>query len=152
MQRPNIFHFKAFGMINLHYEVRICQKIYYRVTMTVYVKCVVGFNVHKTLNNGTGSYYCCDSMGRNIEKSWDLNDEFVISNLNELILDALSYLQRVCQGKGTSGEPCWIHAIEGATKTRKRTQWVSNKFDHRELKIRWSYRWFCRAPLKAENW
>ena len=53
----------------------------------------------------------------------------ILSNLNELILDALSYLQRVCQGKGTSGEPCWIHAVEGATKTRKRTQWVSNKLE-----------------------
>ena len=49
IQRPNIFHFKGFGMINLHYEIRICQKIYNRVTMTVYVKCVVRFNVHKTL-------------------------------------------------------------------------------------------------------
>ena len=53
IQRPNIFHFKAFGMINLHYEIRICQKIYNRVTMTVYVKCVVRFNVHKTLYRGT---------------------------------------------------------------------------------------------------
>ena len=35
-------------MINLHYEIRICQKICNRVTMTVYVKCVVRFNVHKT--------------------------------------------------------------------------------------------------------
>ena len=41
IQRPNIFHFKAFGMMNLHNEVRICQKIYNRVTMTVYVKGVV---------------------------------------------------------------------------------------------------------------
>ena len=49
MQRPKIFHFKAFGMINLHYEIIICQKIYNRVTITVYVKCVVRFNVHKTL-------------------------------------------------------------------------------------------------------
>ena len=38
-----------FGMIDLHYEIRICQKIYIRVTMTVYVKCVVRFNVNKTL-------------------------------------------------------------------------------------------------------
>ena len=45
----SIFHFKAFGMINLQYEIRICQKIYNRVTMTVYVKCVVWFNVNKTL-------------------------------------------------------------------------------------------------------
>ena len=36
-------------MINLHYKIRICQKIYDRVTMTVYVKCVVRFNVHKML-------------------------------------------------------------------------------------------------------
>ena len=49
MQRPNIFHFKALGMMNLHYEIRICQKIYNRVTMTVYVKCVVRFNLNKTL-------------------------------------------------------------------------------------------------------
>ena len=48
--RPNIFQFKAFGMINLHCEVRIGQKIYNRVTMTIYVKCVVRFNVHKTLH------------------------------------------------------------------------------------------------------
>ena len=34
-------HFKVFGMINLHYEVRICQKIYNKVSMTVYVKGVV---------------------------------------------------------------------------------------------------------------
>ena len=40
-------------MINLHYELNICQKIYNRVTMTVYVKCVVRFNVHHTLcSNG----------------------------------------------------------------------------------------------------
>ena len=49
IQRPNIFHFKAFGMIHLHYEIRICQIIYNGVTMTVYVKCVVWFNVNKTL-------------------------------------------------------------------------------------------------------
>ena len=35
--------------MNLHYEVRICQKIYNRVTMTVYVKGVVWFNVNKML-------------------------------------------------------------------------------------------------------
>ena len=49
VQSPNIFHFKAFSLINLHYEIRICQKIYNRFTMTVYVKCVVLFNMHKTL-------------------------------------------------------------------------------------------------------
>ena len=37
-------------MINLHYEIRICQKIHNRVTMTVYAKCVVWFNVNKTLS------------------------------------------------------------------------------------------------------
>ena len=36
-------------MINLHNQVRICQKIYDRVTMTVYVKCAVWFDVDKTL-------------------------------------------------------------------------------------------------------
>jgi hypothetical protein len=35
--------------MNLHYEVKICQKIYNRLTMTVYVKSVVWFNVNKTL-------------------------------------------------------------------------------------------------------
>ena len=44
-----MFHLKAFGMIRLHYETRICQSIYNRVTMTVCVKCVVQFYVHKTL-------------------------------------------------------------------------------------------------------
>ena len=36
-------------MINLRYEIRICHKIYNRVTMTVCVKCVVWFNLNKTL-------------------------------------------------------------------------------------------------------
>ena len=36
-------------MINLHYEIKICQKIYNKVTMTVYVKYLVRFNVNKTL-------------------------------------------------------------------------------------------------------
>ena len=49
IQKPNILHFKAFGKINLHYDIRICQKIYNRVTMIVYVKCVVQFNMHKAL-------------------------------------------------------------------------------------------------------
>ena len=40
-----IFHFKGFGMMNLHYEIRICQIIYNRVMMTFYVKCVIWFNV-----------------------------------------------------------------------------------------------------------
>ena len=53
----NIFHFKAFGMINLHYEIRICQKIYNKVTTTVYVKCEVQFNMHKTLPAGTNIVY-----------------------------------------------------------------------------------------------
>ena len=51
IMRPNVFHFKAFGIINLHCERRIYQKIYDRITMTVYVKCVVRFKVHKTLLN-----------------------------------------------------------------------------------------------------
>ena len=49
IKRPNVSHFKGFGMINLHYEIRICQKIYDRVTMTVYVNFVVWFNENKTL-------------------------------------------------------------------------------------------------------
>ena len=36
-------------MIHLHYKIRISQKIYNRVKMTFNVKCVVQFNVHKTL-------------------------------------------------------------------------------------------------------
>ena len=52
IQIPNTFYFKAYGKINLHHEIRICQKIYNRVTMTVYVKCKVRFNVHKTLLGG----------------------------------------------------------------------------------------------------
>ena len=44
-----MLHFKTFGMINLRYEIRICHKIYNRVTMTVCVKCVVWFNLNKTL-------------------------------------------------------------------------------------------------------
>ena len=35
VQRPNLSQFKVFGMMNLNYEVRICQKIYNRVTITV---------------------------------------------------------------------------------------------------------------------
>ena len=48
--RDNIFHFKAFCLIicTMKY-LRIFQKFYDRVTMTVYVKCVVRFNVNKTL-------------------------------------------------------------------------------------------------------
>ena len=30
-------HFKAFGMINLQYEIRICQIIYNKVTMNAYI-------------------------------------------------------------------------------------------------------------------
>ena len=32
LQRPNTSHFKAFGMTNLQYEIRIPQKIYKRAT------------------------------------------------------------------------------------------------------------------------
>ena len=28
MQRHTIFHFKAFAMVNLHYVIRIYQKVY----------------------------------------------------------------------------------------------------------------------------
>ena len=47
LRYKDIFYFKAFGMINLPYELRFCQIFYNRVT--VYVKCVVRFNVNKTL-------------------------------------------------------------------------------------------------------
>ena len=60
IQRPNIFHFKAFSMINLQYEIKICQKIYNRVTMTVHVKFVVRFNVHKTFPS---SYHLDQNFG-----------------------------------------------------------------------------------------
>ena len=33
IQRPNIFHFKAFGMTNLQYEIRSPQKINNIVTI-----------------------------------------------------------------------------------------------------------------------
>ena len=42
-------HFEDLGMRNSQYESRICQKSYYKVTMTVWYLCVVRFNVHKTL-------------------------------------------------------------------------------------------------------
>ena len=34
IHRPSISHFKAFGMTNLQYEIRIPQKIYNRATIT----------------------------------------------------------------------------------------------------------------------
>ena len=37
IERLNISRFKAFVMINLQYEIRICQIIYYKVTMIAYV-------------------------------------------------------------------------------------------------------------------
>ena len=39
IQRPNIFHLKAFGMMNLHYEIRICQEIYNRIITNNKSKC-----------------------------------------------------------------------------------------------------------------
>jgi hypothetical protein len=33
IQAPSIPHFKDFGMRNLQYEMRICQKIHNKVTM-----------------------------------------------------------------------------------------------------------------------
>ena len=50
IERLNISHFKAFGMINLQYEIRICQIIYNKVTMTAYVwfdlTCITRYIVH----------------------------------------------------------------------------------------------------------
>ena len=37
-------------MINLHSKIWVCPKIYKRVTLTVYVKCAVRFNVNKILS------------------------------------------------------------------------------------------------------
>ena len=49
IKRHNIFHFKAFDMINLHYEIRICQKIYNRVTTDNKSKCLVRNRLHQML-------------------------------------------------------------------------------------------------------
>ena len=43
------FHFKDFGMINLHYVIRICQKIYNRGRITVNVWRLVRNSLHQTL-------------------------------------------------------------------------------------------------------
>ena len=61
----NVFYFKAFDVINLHYGIRICQKIHNRVTTTVYVKCVVRSNMHKTS--------CCGCMRIQIRIFKDAN-------------------------------------------------------------------------------
>ena len=44
-----IFYFEAFAMMNLHYEIRICQKIYNRVTTHNKSKCLVQNSLHQTL-------------------------------------------------------------------------------------------------------
>ena len=49
VQTPCIPYFKGFDMGNLQYEIRICQKSYNKVTMTVYV--MVRFFMNKTLLN-----------------------------------------------------------------------------------------------------
>ena len=46
-----IFHFEVFGMLDLHYEIRICQKIYNRVTTHNKSKCLVRNNLHQTLTS-----------------------------------------------------------------------------------------------------
>ena len=38
---PSILHFKGFGMRNLQYQIRICQKSHNTVTIAVYVWTVV---------------------------------------------------------------------------------------------------------------
>ena len=36
IQRQNISHFKGFSLMNLQYEIRVCQKMHNEVTMTLY--------------------------------------------------------------------------------------------------------------------
>ena len=43
-------HLKAFGMMNLHYEIRICQKISNRVTTQNKSICLVQNSLHQTLS------------------------------------------------------------------------------------------------------
>ena len=43
-------HFKGLGMKNLQYEIKICQKNYNKVTMTVYTLCVVRILMKQTLH------------------------------------------------------------------------------------------------------
>ena len=48
----NIFHFEVFGMLNLHYVIRVCQKIYnidYRGRITVNIWHLVRNSLHQTL-------------------------------------------------------------------------------------------------------
>jgi hypothetical protein len=49
IQRHIIFHFIAFGMINLHYVIRICQKVYNRGRIIVNVWRLVRNSLHQTL-------------------------------------------------------------------------------------------------------
>ena len=44
-----IWSVKAFGMMNFHYEIRICQKICNRVTVHNNSICLVGNSMHQTL-------------------------------------------------------------------------------------------------------
>ena len=44
-----LIHFKAFSMIDLHDEIRICQKIYNRVTTHNKNKCLVRNSLHQAL-------------------------------------------------------------------------------------------------------
>ena len=45
----SIPQFRGFGMIILHYEIRICQKCHNTVTITVYVWTVVQILMKQTL-------------------------------------------------------------------------------------------------------
>ena len=54
---------KAFGMINLHYEIRICQKIYNRVTTHNKRKCLVRNSLHQTLGNKIDHSFSNSSNG-----------------------------------------------------------------------------------------
>ena len=84
IQRPDTFHFKAFGMMNLHYEIRICQKIYNRVTTHNKSKCLVRNSLHQTLHivkeiihdlNHDLTFYCIHNQlclqAREKHTKWD---------------------------------------------------------------------------------
>ena len=59
----NIFHFEVFGMLNLHYEISICQKIYNRVTTHNKSKCLVRNSLHQTL---AWAALCAMTITRNV--------------------------------------------------------------------------------------
>jgi hypothetical protein len=49
-QGRSLFHFKAFGMIDLHYLIRICKKVYNRGKIIVNVWRLIRNSLHQTLS------------------------------------------------------------------------------------------------------